>query len=151
MAKRRAVNRFQDLTRDDLAAELHGAAAELEVRRAASSQARAEFAEHLRLLLIAAGNRLAVPVHRPGEPAFELARAADPDPVAVYVDWIQRQAVSARHWAIRELAESVMPTHAVTHWLDARPEALVDDAGCARALAELAAMKKAPSLRRSGG
>lgn len=143
-----AVNPYQDMPRDDLARELQDAAARLAERRQASPQERAEFAEQLRLLLIAAGNRLAVPVHEPGQPAFELARAAVPDPVGVYTEWIRRQALSARYWAIRELAETVMAPHAVTQWLEGHPNALADDGACAAALGELAALKKLPRDRR---
>lgn len=145
------MNPFQDMTRDDLAAELQDAAVRLGERRPSSAEQRAEFAEKLRLLLIAAGNRLAVPVHTPGEPAFELARAAQPDPVAVYREWIRVQALSARYWAIRELAETVMAPHAVTSWLAGRPKALDDDEACAAALAELVELKKLPRHRRAGG
>lgn len=145
------MNPFQDLTRNDLAAELQDAASRLGERRKATPEERAEFAEKLRLLLIAAGNRLAVPVHSPGTPAFELARAAVPDPVAVYAEWIRVEALSARYWAIRELAETLMPPHAVTGWLEARPKALDDDAACRAALAELVELKKLPRHRRAGG
>lgn len=67
-------NPFLDLPRDDLARELIAAAVRLDQRSPVTPQERAEFADRLRLLLIAAANRLAPQRLMPGAPAHEVDR-----------------------------------------------------------------------------
>lgn len=118
------------------------AASRLEQRGGGTPDERAAFAEELRLLLIASGQRLNVSRFMPHTPAFELSRSAAPDPVDVYTAFVERECAGVRHDALQQAAEGVMAPHQLVHWLDARPAALTSDAGCRAALAELAARPK---------
>lgn len=104
----RVANPFIELTRDDLSRELSAAAVRLQQRGGSTPEQRAAFADELRLMLIAAANRLADQRLMPGTPAHELSRVEAADPVAVYAQWLEREAVSARSWALAEVGEPIL-------------------------------------------